>query len=183
MYSEHVGVNLQFFPKKCDNVSAAIRWIDYLYSDDGYMLRRYGSEGDYYKKTSDTTYEFTGNPEPKNPGPSYALRGKDFLAKSKITNAKSSYIDDKRATIDNWCGETLKSNGQKLLPTAWKNKEEINAEKLYTAYWDSVKYSYWSFIQGKKNIGSDWTTLVNEMNSKGMNKYIAILQNYYDRCN
>ncbi len=169
--------------KKCDNVSAAIRWIDYLYSDDGYMLRRYGSEGDYYKKTSDTTYEFTGNPEPKNPGPSYALRGKDFLAKSKITNAKSSYIDDKRATIDNWCGETLKSNGQKLLPTAWKNKEEINAEKLYTAYWDSVKYSYWSFIQGKKNIGSDWTTLVNEMNSKGVNKYIEILQKYYDRCN
>ncbi|MBO5020085.1 MAG: extracellular solute-binding protein [Clostridia bacterium] len=169
--------------KKCKNVSAALRWIDYLYTDDGYMLRRYGSEGDYYKKTSDTTYEFTGNPEPKNPGPSYALRGKDFLANSKITNEKTTLIDEQRAVMDKWCGKTLGSNGQKLLPTTWKNKDEINAEKIYTSYWDSVKYNYDSFIQGKKNIGSDWTSLINEMNSKGMNKYIAILQKYYDRCN
>lgn len=169
--------------KKCDNVTAAIRWIDYLYSDDGYMLRRFGSEGDYYKKTSDTTYELTGKPIPENPGPSWALKGKDFLANSKITNETTTYIDKQRAKIDDWCGKTLDSNGQKLLPTTWKNKDEINAEKLYTTYWNSVKNSYWSFIQGKKNIGSDWTTLVNEMNSKGVNKYIEILQKYYDRCN
>ena len=62
-------------------------------------------------------------------------------------------------------------------------KEEINAEKLYSPYWTSVEDSWWNFVKGAKNMGSDWTTLINEMKAKGVNKYIAVLQGYYDRCN
>ena len=169
--------------KACKNVTAAIRWVDYLYSNDGYMLRRYGSVGDYYNKSSDTTYTLTGNAFPKDPGPSWALMAKDYLSNAKFTNKTPTYVDTQRAKIDSWCESTLKTNGQKLMPETWKNKAEINAEKLYTSYWSEVQGMYWQFIQGKKNMGSDWTTLVNEMKNKGMDKYISELQKYYDRCN
>lgn len=172
--------------KKCKNVTAALRWLDYLYTDEGYMLRTNGSEGGYYKKTSATTYELTGAEKPDNAGPSWTLRGKDYLSKYVITNASESdksYITAQRKIQDNWCAETLKTNNQKFLPETWKNQSEINAENLYSSYWNEVKGMWWSFVQGKKNMGADWTTLINDMNTKGVNKYIAELQKYYDRCN
>lgn len=172
-----------YITKSCKNVTAAIRWVDYLYTNDGYLLKQYGAEGGYYKKVSDTTYTLTGAEAPSVPGPQWAVSGRMFLEGASINNKVSSLTDIQRANMDSWCEATLNSNKQKLMPTTWKNQSEINAEKLYTSYWNEVKNQYWQFIQGKKNMGSDWTTLINEMKSKGVDKYIAELQKYYDRCN
>ncbi len=172
-----------FITKKCKNTSAALRWLDYLYSDEGYMLRQFGAVGNYYKKTSNSTFELTGKEKVQQP--SYTIRGKDYLSTYKITNesvSASAYRASQRTNIDNWCANTLKNNNQKFLPTTWKNQDEINAENLYSTYWNQVKGMWWQFVQGSKNMGADWTTLINEMNKKGINKYIAELQKYYDRC-
>ncbi len=169
--------------KKCENVAAALRWIDYLFTDDGYMLKQYGTPGKAYKKTSDTTFEFTGTAVSDDAGPRWSLRCRNYLADTKITNEEPSIQTLRRKDIDAWCGDTLAKNGQKFLPTTWMTKEEVNAEKLYSTYWTSVEGSWWNFVKGAKNIGSDWATLVNEMKAKGINKYIDVLQGYYDRVN
>lgn len=172
-----------YISKKCQNVPAALRWIDYLFTNDGYLLKQYGTPGKHIKKTSDTTYEFTTTDASPDAGPKWSLRGRNFLDDgAKITNEVVSPMYERRYAIDDWCEATLKTNGQKFMPKTWKTKEEINAEKLYTKYWSQVEGEWWSFVKGSKNM-NDWTTLVNEMKSKGINKYISVLQKYYDRCN
>jgi putative aldouronate transport system substrate-binding protein len=168
---------------KCQNVPAALRWIDYLFTNDGYLLKQYGTPGKHIKKTSETTYEFTTTPASPDAGPKWGLRGRNFLDDgAKITNEVVSPMYERRYAIDAWCDTTLKNNQQKFMPKTWKNKEEINNEKLYTKYWDQVSGEWWNFVRGEKDMNA-WTTLVNEMNKKGINKYVAVLQKYYDRCN
>ncbi len=172
-----------YISSKCKNVTAALRWLDYLFTDDGYMLKQYGTPGKAYKKTSATTYEFTGTEASPDAGPKWSLRARNYLADSKITNEVISPMYERRYAIDDWCAKTMVETKQKFLPTTWKTQSEINAEKLYTTYWNQVSGEWWNFVQGKKNMGADWTTLINEMKSKGINKYVAELQKYYDRCN
>ena len=169
--------------KNCKNVAAALRWIDYLFTDDGYMLKQYGTVGKAYTKLSDGNYKFTGKEASPDAGPKWSLRCRNYLEDSKIVNQTVSPMYERRYSIDDWCEATLAKNGQKFLPTTWMTKEEINAEKLYAPYWNTVSDAKWTFIKGSKNMGADWTTLINEMKAKGMNKYIAVLQGYYDRCN
>lgn len=169
--------------KNCKNVAAALRWIDYLFTDDGYMLKQYGTVGKAYKKLADGNYEFTGEEASPDAGPRWSLRCRNYLEDTKIVNETVNKLYERRYAIDDWCEKTLASNGQKFLPTTWMTKEEINAEKLYATYWNSVSDSKWTFIKGAKNMGADWTTLINEMKAKGMNKYIEVLQGYYNRCN
>ena len=169
--------------KNCKNVAAALRWIDYLFTDDGYMLKQYGTVGKAYTKLSDGNYKLTGKEASPHAGPRWSLRCRNYLEDSKIVNQTVSPMYERRYSIDDWCEATLAKNGQKFLPTTWMTKEEINAEKLYSPYWTSVEGSWWNFVKGAKNMGSDWTTLINEMKAKGVNKYIAVLQGYYDRCN
>ena len=42
---------------KCDNVPAVMRWVDYLYSEEGSLLIHYGPEGLAYKVNADGVYE------------------------------------------------------------------------------------------------------------------------------
>lgn len=172
-----------YISSKCKNVTAAIRWIDYLFTNDGYMLKQYGTPGKAYKKLANGNYEFTGTPASEDAGPKWSIRARNYLDGAKITNQEVSVMYQRRYAIDDWCEATLKTNGQKFLPKTWMTKEEINAEKLYTSYWNQVSDSWKTFVKGSKNMGADWTTLINEMKSKGINEYIKVLQKYYDRCN
>lgn len=168
---------------KCKNPSAALRFIDFLYTDDGYMMKLYGKEGKAYVKTGDGNYKLTGVERSTNAGPAWSVKGKIMLTESKIVDKPISIMYQRRYAIDDWCEATLKTNGQKFMPTAFKTQEEVNAEKLYLPYWNTVSDVYYDFIKGDRNMSTDWTTLQNEMVSKGMNKYFASLQAYYDRCN
>lgn len=172
-----------YISKNCQNVPAALRWIDYLFTNDGYVLKQYGTPGKAIKKTSENTYELTGTPASANAGPKEMLLGRNFLDDgAKITNEVISTLKNRRYAIDVWCETTLKNNGQKFMPTNWMTLEEINNEKLYSTYWKSVEGEWWNFVQGKKNMGDDWTALINEMKNNGIEEYVSALQNYYDRC-
>ena len=172
-----------YISSKCKNVSAALRWLDYLYTNDGYLLKQYGTPGKHIKKTSETTYEFTNTEASPDAGPKWALRGRNYLVNAKITNEVISPMYQRRYAIDDWCAKTMKETGQKFMPNTWKTKEEINNEKVYQSYWTQASGEWKNFVTGKKNMGADWTTLINEMKNKGINKYVAVLQKYYDRCN
>ena len=56
--------------KDCKNIDAAIKFLDYCYSDEAYMLQNWGVEGVTYTKEGDS-YQYTdlivNNPEGKDP--------------------------------------------------------------------------------------------------------------------
>jgi ABC-type sugar transport system, periplasmic component len=44
---------------KCENVEAALRWVDYFYTDEGVTFYHYGIEGQTYVKNEDGSLSFT----------------------------------------------------------------------------------------------------------------------------
>lgn len=171
--------------KACKNVPAALRFIDYLYTNDGYMLKMYGNEGGLYKKESDAKYVTTGKAFTKQSdyGPSWTLPSVSFLVSATYDQGGEILVWQKRHALDAQLEKISKSNGQKQMPNLIMNKNEIKNDKIYSTYFDGIKTKWTSFVKGQLSLDSDWTALKNEMNSKGLSKYLAYLQEYYDRGN
>ena len=172
--------------KACKNVPAALRWLDYLYTNDGYMLKVYGNEGGVYKKTSDKTYvnntAYKGDSKTVL-GPAWTLTGRNFLVDATYDGEKGSLLVEKRNSNNDKLASLMKSSGQKNMPTNFQNKNEIQQMKLYSSYFSTLHSKQFEFIKGTLNLNSDYTALQNEIASKGLDKYTKILQSYYDRCN
>ncbi len=167
---------------KTKNPTAVLRFLDYLYTDDGYMLKQYGTPGNYYKKTGNNTYALTGKALSANSGPKWAVRGRSFLQNSKITNEVIPYHTQQRYNVEAWCESTIKSSGQKELPSAFMTKKENQQVKLYSTYFDTELPSFYTFVKGTKTV-NDLTALRSEMKNKGLDKYLNVLQGFYDRVN
>ena len=75
----------------------------------------------------------------------------------------------------------VKDYNQKTMPNNFKSKQEVKSINQYSTYFNSMNSAYIQYVKGSKSLGSDWTQMVNEFNKKGLNKYIAAWQSYYDR--
>lgn len=175
--------------KACKNVTAALRFIDYLYTNDGHMLKMYGNEGGYYEKQSATKYVPTGKAFTKQSdyGPSWTLPGISFLIDAEFEEEGTSSVQalmwQKRHALDSQLEKIANSSGQKAWPTSIMTEDELKSDKRYSTYFDSIQTRWVSFVRGDLSLTSDWTALKNEMNSKGLSEYLAYLQGYYDRAN
>ncbi len=167
------------------NVAATLRFLDYLYTNDGHMLKLYGNEGDYYKKVSDTKYVLTGAALKKQSerGPSWTLPGVTFLTNATFETGSKGLIWQKRDPLNAELEKTYKSSGQKDMSGAMMNKSELKSAKSYSSYFSEISGEWWLYVQGKKNLNSDWATLVNQMYKRNLDKYLAYQQSFYDRTN
>lgn len=172
-----------FITKKCKNVPAALRFLDYLYTNDGYMLSRYGNPGFLYTKVSDKLY----NPTGKSPastdllGPKWTMTGRFFLVDATYAADNTSTYLPKREAADKIMASRVKQYNQKTIPSNYKSKTEIKSINQYSTYFNSMTSIYQDYVKGAKSLSSDWTTMINEFNSKGLSKYLAAWQTYYDR--
>lgn len=188
LYPVYTSVQNNFIPnsffitKACKNVPAALRFLDYLYTNDGYMLGSHGKPGYLYTKVNDTTYKSTGKKQAASDilGPLWTMRGRYFLDGATY-QAGTSVENTLRAAADKTMESRVKQYNQKTMPNNFKSKQEVKSINQYSTYFSSVNSAYIQYVKGSKNLGSDWTQMVNEFNKKGLNKYIAAWQSYYDR--
>lgn len=169
-----------------ENWEVALRWLDYLYTDEGALLANYGVEGD--------TFEFDENGKP--------VFTDKILANENgwtMTQTVASYLCPS-AGIANWSDWTRELAGVPekdqacydvwsefsddwRLPSSVTLTQEESTERaaLYADISTIVKEQTAQFISGALDIESNWDAYISALEASGMERAIEITQAAYDR--
>jgi putative aldouronate transport system substrate-binding protein len=155
---------------QCTNISEAIRFIDYLYSDEGILLTNYGIEGESYILENDN--------------PVYTdMDINHYTAFSLIGVMTSGYFEKKIDYQLRVCSETWRkqSDFSYMLPTGLSYDPDTKAElvSLLADVTTIAKTELLLLISGEKNI-SDITSIRNSLDSAGIHRCIKIIQESLD---
>ena len=177
------------FSTECDNIEPLLEMVEFLYSDEGYMLTNYGIE--------DITYTLDTNGDPQytdliihNPdGLSYF-----FASYIYVTNPASSnfpYINDLRKTFYDFNDNQWEVfDGLKSLSDCTYNYPAYavmtTAEAANYAAIDSEISTYadsriLEFITGAADIDAEFDAYVDTLYSMGLQDMVDIKQAAYDR--
>ena len=169
----------------CENWEVALRWLDYLYTEEGALLANYGIEGD--------TFEFDESGKP-------VFTDKILNNENGWTMAQtvSSYLCPS-AGIANWSDWTRELAGVPekdqecytvwseasddwRLPTISLTQEESTERAaLYADISTCVKENTAKFISGALDIEENWDAYIAELETSGIERAIEITQAAYDR--
>lgn len=169
---------------KSDKWETAMKWMDYLFTDEGSLLASYGIEGDTY------TLDESGNPVftdkiLNNPDYSFAQAISNFTLPNGIlgcdydwTRELSAVPEKDVASFDVWG-----SAGQDYtLPTLSLTKDEsVERAGLVTDIQTYAKEKTTQMITGVLDIESEWDTYMSDIASMGIDRAIEITQAAYDR--
>ncbi len=170
----------------CENWEVALRWLDYLYTEEGALLANYGVEGD--------TFEFDESGEP--------------VFTDKIVNnpdgwtlaqTMASYLCPS-AGIANWSDWTRELAGvpekDQECYTVWAEaddtwrlpssvtltqEESTRRAAIYADVSTCVKENTAKFISGALDIEENWDSYIAELETSGIQEAIEITQAAYDR--
>ena len=179
--------------KACRNVPALLRYFDYLYTDEGIMVGNYGApSAGLYKKLSNGNYQLTAKGQVPNAGMKEAISWcmaipgtncmeKNILEKSVSAAEKpfSEYYNNSYKTYD----KALKDNPKIRVPNFMLNSSEIVKLRAYGDTFSStvVGARIASYIVSKTNSLQNWVTDSNELEKKGLSKFVAVYQSVVDR--
>ncbi len=169
---------------ECENWEIALKWLDYLYTEEGARLANYGIEGDTYTMVD-------GKP---------AYTDKILNSPDGITMAQAMdlYLCPS-AGIANWSDWTreLQAVPQKCidaydvwseadtsytLPTISLTQEEsVERAAIYADVSTYVKEKTAQFISGALDIESNWDQYMADLKSMNIERAIEITQAAYDR--
>ena len=170
----------------CENWEVALRYLDYLYTEEGALLANYGVEGD--------TFEFDENGDPV-----YTDKIVNNENGWTMTQTVASYLCPS-AGIANWSDWTRELAGVPekdqacydvwsefsddwRLPSSVTLTQEESTERaaLYADISTIVKEQTAQFISGALDIESNWDAYISALEASGMERAIEITQAAYDR--
>lgn len=185
--------NTFIITKNCENPIAAIRWVDYLYSEEGYFLVTYGQPGDMVEKNSDGKWQYTDYDTSKDrftftPGfvlPYYVDDDvlTNFVDKPESEMTENEILDKEldEETKNTYLGKHEPKN------LIWMPPMDAQAQKVIDQYYDNIaEYAgqmMGEFATGVKNIDTEWDTYIAELNKKGLPLILAEYQRLYDAQN
>lgn len=177
------------FSTECDDIEPLLEMVEYLFSDEGYLLTNYGVEGETYTLDENGEPQYTdliiNNPD----GLSYF-----FASYVYATNAASGffpYINDMSKTFydfnDNqWqVFEDLKG----LSDCAWNypayakltTEESARYSTLESDMSTYAESRILEFIIGSADIDAEFDGFVSELENMGLQEMIDLKQDAYDR--
>lgn len=170
----------------CENPEVAMRWLDYLFTEEGALLANYGVEGD--------TFEFDENGDPV-----YTDKIVNNENGWTMTQTMASYLCPS-AGIANWSDWTRELAGVPekdqacydvwseaddtwRLPSSVTLTQDESTERaaLYADISTTVKEQTAQFISGALDIESNWDAYIASLESSGIERAIEITQAAYDR--
>jgi putative aldouronate transport system substrate-binding protein len=198
----NVGIGGSAFAitNKAKNPEAAIRMVDFLYSEEGTVNSNFGEEGRNWVKADPTDLNILGtqakfkvketsygvgqvqNDHWNQMGPQ--LRSADFRNKAYTVSHDEYTMDGLEFRL---------YNATKNLYEGHQPKEEFPADLFLTAdqasqvkqlkpiITDYIKQSMLQFIMGAKSLDKDWDAYVKGLKDSGIDKFIAIYQDAYDK--
>ncbi|MDR3127851.1 MAG: extracellular solute-binding protein [Bifidobacteriaceae bacterium] len=196
--SQGFQMNAFSITKHCSNPIAAMRWVDYFYSEEGANFIDSGPEGDLYKwETNNQGERVRVYVKPDiTPDNAEDQRGKIspcygivcpylgvYLPGIKTQAQKNdplyspfqNFIQSQTDTI-------LKPVGKVPFPLTYLTEEESEQiTDLSSDLQTAVQSWEGKFITGKEDINTKWDTYVQTIQSIGIDKYVKVYQEAYDR--
>lgn len=169
-----------------ENWEVALRWLDYLYTDEGALLANYGVEGDTFEFNEDGEPEFTDKILANENGwtmtqtvASYLCPSAGIANWSDWTRELAGVPEKDQACYDVWSefGDDWR------LPSSVTLTQEESTERaaLYADISTIVKEQTAQFISGALDIESNWDAYISALEASGMERAIEITQAAYDR--
>lgn len=200
-YSPAIPLPRAYITKDCKNVEAAFRLLDFMYCEEATMRSRYGiPEEDWVEKEDGEIGMFE-----ESMGIEGKFKSIKFPWSEPVQNAhwkntglqcRTSDISDGGIPNGNpFDSEYListhvpvnyahKPDENTVVPVILYNEEELDElGDLHTTLNDYVKESTARFIVGDLDIEKQWDEYIKELNKIGLEKYIELSQQAWDRMN
>ena len=169
-----------------ENWEVALRWLDYLYTDEGALLANYGVEGDTFEFNEEGEPEFTDKILNNENGwtmtqtvASYLCPSAGIANWSDWTRELAGVPEKDQACYDVWS----EFSDDWRLPSSVTLTQEESTERaaLYADISTIVKEQTAQFISGALDIESNWDAYISALEASGMERAIEITQAAYDR--
>ena len=169
-----------------ENWEVALRWLDYLYTDEGALLANYGVEGDTFEFNEDGEPEFTDKILANENGWTMTQTVASNLCPSAgianwsdWTRELAGVPEKDQACYDVWS----EFSDDWRLPSSVTLTQEESTERaaLYADISTIVKEQTAQFISGALDIESNWDAYISALEASGMERAIEITQAAYDR--
>ncbi|THF79070.1 extracellular solute-binding protein [Cohnella fermenti] len=162
---------------------ATIRWLDYLYSEEGYKHAQYGIEGESYR-WSDTDPKYVEYIIPEG------MLENDFK-NTKVSNLGYGFANEeleKKFLNSDWLGFVLNDQvgqyvdyGQKAFPLTYFTEDELQRVNALTVDLQTfIEQMEAKIVVGQEPV-SKWDDYVQTMNKMGVEELVGIYQASYDR--
>lgn len=172
---------------QCSDPELAIKYMDYLFSDEGFMLANYGIEGETYTMV-DGEPQFTdlilNNPQGFdwqlcqslyiNPG---------FPCLNDLSAQELTYNDAQKAAVPTWV-EAYDSSDETMPNTQWLSYTTEESNRRADLQTDLETYQEemrLKFITGQADIDAEWDTYCAQLESLGFYELMEIDQAAVDR--
>lgn len=169
-----------------ENWEVALRWLDYLYTDEGALLANYGVEGDTFEFNEDGEPEFTDKILANENGwtmtqtvASYLCPSAGIANWSDWTRELAGVPEKDQACYDVWS----EFSDDWRLPSSVTLTQDESTERaaLYADISTIVKEQTAQFISGALDIEENWDAYISALEASGMERAIEITQAAYDR--
>jgi len=194
---------LQFMPNFfvmsgiCKYPEAVMRWVDYLYSEEGTLLTKFGPDGKVYTTQPDGTIKYTAEenvPKDANGKPQFVPDmwnvqiAPGYILPQYWTNAltekfKGSYYSQDVIDFNNLCFEYFDPVKPKypMKDILFTRADILRISELGSQVHPVYNQYIPAFLMGDADIDSQWDTYVNGLKAMGVDEMIEIYQKYVDR--
>ena len=169
-----------------ENWEVALRWLDYLYTEEGALLANYGVEGDTFEFDENGKPVFTDKILNNENGwtmtqtvASYLCPSAGIANWSDWTRELAGVPEKDQACYDVWS----EFSDDWRLPSSVTLTQEESTERaaLYADISTIVKEQTAQFISGALDIEENWDAYISALEASGMERAIEITQAAYDR--
>lgn len=169
-----------------EHIPETLRWMDYFYSDEGARLYFMGLEGETYEEVEDGeidyTDEFYDNPDGLSfdqvVAKYFTWLGGGYPGIVKRDSFKGNSLDP--ATVEG--AERVKPYVEDIWPKfLYTSDENKQLSGLATDIEKYVDEMFDKFVIGDESIDKSWDKYVKTLEEMGLDKYMEINQNAYER--
>ena len=169
-----------------ENWEVALRWLDYLYTDEGALLANYGVEGDTFEFDENGKPVFTDKILNNENGwtmtqtvASYLCPSAGIANWSDWTRELAGVPEKDQACYDVW--SEFSDDWRLSSSVTLSQDESTERAALYADISTIVKEQTAQFISGALDIESNWDAYISALEASGMERAIEITQAAYDR--
>ena len=180
-----ISDNMFYISSGCEHPEIVLKWIDYLFSDEGSRFASYGTEGKTYRLDKDQNPVFTDLILHNSDGLTFYQALKNYTLPPGLPSA---YIDWKRElqcvppSSAVMCDVWASTNTSYMLPVSLSfTSEERTRLSQIMADVNSCMYEYTTaFITGIRSF-DNYEEYLNTLKKNKIDEAVQIYQNAYDR--